>query len=224
MNGVFITGTDTEVGKTYVSVLAAKWLRAKGVDVGVMKPVETGCVEIDGRLMAADAQALVAAAGVTDEMSLVTPCPLRKPLAPLVAAELGGGSVDPQEIMEAYRELATRHSFLIVEGVGGLIVPLTEKFTILDLVEQIGLPLIVVAANKLGAINHSLLTLEAAKARGISVAALMLNFLKPESDEAQQTNAMALRDLISEPVLEVPYGARWDTADFLGEVLLSEAG
>ena len=220
MSGIFVTGTNTEVGKTYVSVLAAKWLRSRGVDVGVMKPVETGCVEIDGRRVAADAQALVASAGVTDEMSLVAPCTLRKPLAPLVAAELEGASIDPELILASFRELASRHSFMIVEGAGGLLVPLTDRYNMLDMAEEMQLPLLVVAASKLGAINHSLLTLDAARARGVPVSALVLNFLTPHPDEAQQTNAMTLRDLVSEPVLELPYGARLEAAEFLGEILL----
>jgi dethiobiotin synthetase len=224
VSGVFVTGTDTEVGKTYVSVLAAKWLRAHGVDVGVMKPVETGCVEIDGRLVAADAQALVAAAGVADEMSLVVPCPLRKPLAPLVAAELEGTSVDVPTILESFRELSARHSFMIVEGAGGLLVPLTEECTMLDLALQMELPLVIVTASKLGAINHSLLTLEVAKARGLSVAALIVNFLTPESDEAQRTNAMTLGDLVSVPVLEIPYGGGREGPGFLGELMLELMG
>jgi len=223
VKGIFVTGTDTEVGKTFVSVLAAKWLRSRGVDVGVMKPVETGCVEIDGRLVAPDAHALVAAAGVTDEMSLVAPCPLRKPLAPLVASELEGRHVDTERIMEAFRELASRHSFLVVEGIGGLLVPLTDKHLVMDMVERMGFPLLVVAANKLGAINHSLLTVEAARARGLSVSALVLNLLTAHPDEAQQTNLMALRDLLAEPVMEMPYGGGAEAADFLGKLLLGES-
>lgn len=224
MNGVFVTGTDTEVGKTYVSVLTAKWLRSRGIDVGVMKPVETGCVEIDGRLVAADAQALVAAAGVADEMSLVAPCCLRKPLAPLVAAELEGASVDVSMILECFRELSARHSFMIVEGAGGLLVPLTDECTILDLASQMELALLVVTASRLGAINHSLLTLEAAKAREVPVAGLVVNFLTPESDEAQRTNAMTLGDLVSVPVLEMPYGGGRESPGLLGELLLGLIG
>jgi dethiobiotin synthetase len=170
--------------------------------------------------VAADAQALVASAGVTDEMSLVAPCTLRKPLAPLVAAELEGESIDPQLLLASFKELASRHSFMIVEGAGGLLVPLTGEYNMLDMAAEMGLPLLVVAASKLGAINHSLLTLEAARARGVPVSALVLNFLSSRADEAQQTNAMTLKDLVPEPVLEVPYGARLEAAEFLGEVLL----
>jgi dethiobiotin synthetase len=222
--GVFVTGTDTGVGKTYVSVIALKQLRSAGVDVGAMKPVETGCAELEGKLVPADALTLAEASGAGDDVRLVAPSRYRTAVAPLVAARLESRPVDLLGILEAFAELSLSRSFVLVEGAGGALVPLTESYSMLDLAEELALPVLVVAASRLGAINHSLLTLEACRARGMEIAGLVLNRMTPDADGAQRTNAESLRGLVREPVVEVGPGAGADDAAELRALLLRLAG
>ncbi|MDP2935542.1 MAG: dethiobiotin synthase, partial [Dehalococcoidia bacterium] len=158
--GIFVTGTDTGVGKTVVAAGLAAALKARGVNVGVMKPVQTG--DYPG-----DAAVLRLAAGVDDPLNLILPCYLQAPLAPAVAALLGDRPVSPALIMEAFQELCQRHEFMIVEGVGGLMVPLLDGYSVADLIVAMGLPALVVARPGLGTINHTLLTIKQAQSVGI---------------------------------------------------------
>lgn len=174
--GIFITGTDTGVGKTYVACGIAAALRSRGVDVGVMKPAETGCRMKDSRLVPADSLKLMRAAGVKDPLSQVNPYCFRKPLAPAMAAELEGAVIVMGKIQKAYAKLSDRHDFMIVEGAGGVMVPLSWDASYLDLAESLGLPALVVARPGLGTINHTLLTVEALRGRGIAIAGIVINY------------------------------------------------
>jgi len=189
--GVFITGTDTGVGKTFVGALLAAGLKKRGVDVGVMKPVETGCAD----MVPADALVLRKAAGVDDSVALICPAVFREPLAPLAAAREEGRDVDIESIRAAWRELGARHRMLIVEGAGGLMVPVTADRLMVDLVMEMGYPLLVVAANRLGCINHLMLTLDAASKRKIEIAGVVLNEPDDLSDPSGKTNAGMIGDL-----------------------------
>ncbi len=175
IKGVFITGTDTGVGKTYVATGIAKALRSAGVDVGVMKPAETGCGLRLGKLIPHDATALVRAAEVRDSLSLVNPCRFRAPVAPSVASAIERKPIDPEKILKAFKTLSQRHEFMIVEGAGGIMVPLAEGYLFLDLAEAMGLPMVIVARPGLGTINHTLLTIEALRNRGIAIAGFVIN-------------------------------------------------
>ncbi len=174
--GIFITGTDTGVGKTYVARGLTTALRLQGVNVGVMKPAETGCALRKGRLMPSDALKLMRAAEVSDPLSLVNPYRFRKPLAPSVAAEMARKRIDPEEILDAYQQLSQRHEFMIVEGAGGIMVPLFERYTYLDLAQAMRLPVVIVARAGLGTINHSLLTVSVLKQRGFTVEGIVINY------------------------------------------------
>lgn len=129
MKSLFVTGTDTDVGKTVATALLVCHLQNRGIDVGVMKPFATGCVRVDGELQSSDAIFLRAATGVNDELELINPCRWEEPLAPMVAARRAGNqNWDALGACEsAYRELAQRHECVVVEGVGGWLVPLQEK-------------------------------------------------------------------------------------------------
>ncbi|MBV9866909.1 MAG: dethiobiotin synthase [Abitibacteriaceae bacterium] len=175
---LFITGTDTGVGKTVVTALLALRLQAQGINVGVMKPFATGCCWENGGLVSEDAQWLKEITGVTDDLSLINPIRLEEPLAPLVAARrlASQGPAAHRdfmpEVMAAYQELQRRHECVLVEGVGGLLVPLQEQqngdagvpslklplFTCADFANLLGLPVVVVARRTLGTINHTALT------------------------------------------------------------------
>lgn len=174
-SGLFVTGTDTGVGKTYVSAGIATALRYRNVDVGVMKPAETGCRMRSGRLVPRDALLLMKSALVRDPLSLVNPYRFRNPLAPSVAAERVGKKIDADKILKAFHALRERHDFMIVEGAGGIMVPLSEHYTYLDLARTMGLPVLIVARPGLGTINHTLLTIAALKGRNIAIAGIVIN-------------------------------------------------
>jgi dethiobiotin synthetase len=210
IKGIFITGTDTGVGKTYVASGIAASLRAQGVNVGVMKPVETGCRIRSGELIPADATRLARAAGSHDPLTLINPYRFRKPLAPSVAAELEGKKIHAIRITNAYRVLVRRHDFIIIEGAGGIMVPLSRNYLYLDLARAIGLPVLVVARPGLGTINHSLLTIAALKERGISIAGVVINYSdKRRPGPAEKTSPGEIEKISRVPVLGiVPYRAR----------------
>ncbi len=175
MRGLFITGTDTGVGKTFVAAGIVRALRAQGFDVGVMKPAETGCRSRDGKLIPKDAMALVRSAGVKDPLDLVNPYRFRAPLAPMVAAQREGRTIEIRKIMGAFRALTKRHEFLIVEGAGGIMVPLSPRYSYLDMAADMGLPVLIVARPGLGTINHTLMTISMLKNRGVKVSGIVIN-------------------------------------------------
>jgi dethiobiotin synthetase len=202
--GVFITGTDTGVGKTYVASGIAASLRAQGVNVGVMKPAETGCRIRSGALIPTDAIRLAGAAGAHDPLTLINPYRFRKPLAPLVAAELEGDTIQVRRIMNAYRTLLRRHDFMIIEGAGGIMVPLSRNYLYLDLAQAIGLPVMVVARPGLGTINHTLLTVAALKERGISIAGVVINYSdKRRPGPAEETSPRVIEKISGVPVVGI---------------------
>lgn len=171
MRGCFVTGTDTGAGKTVVAAAIAAALRAAGVRVAAYKPVVTGLGE-PGGLWPADHELLAAAAGVgPGDVCARTFDPA---VSPHLAAELAGSSLDLEELMRAAAHAAAGAEALVVEGVGGLLVPLNEVHDVRDLAVALGLPLVVAARPGLGTINHSLLTIEAARSAGLDVRAVVL--------------------------------------------------
>lgn len=187
--GLFVTGTDTGVGKTYAACALLRALRARGHDVGAMKPVETG-VGVEGP---EDARKLAAAAGSGDPLDEVCPQRFALPAAPAVAAAAEGRCVDLRAVRDAFARLRERHRFLLVEGAGGLLVPVTEEASMADLAAELGLPLLVVARAALGTINHTLLTLRAARERGLRVAGLVVSHADGVLSQADAANLGALR-------------------------------
>ncbi len=195
MRGIFITGTDTGVGKTFVGAALVALLRERGIDVGVMKPAETGVEDPGTPLYSEDAARLVAAAGVEDPPDLVVPYRLREPLAPAVAAELEGRTISSEAVLSAYAELQSRHEFLIVEGAGGLAVPFNEDLNMAGLAGALDLPLLVVSPTGLGAINGSVLTVEYARAHGLDIVGILLNMRRKVPDLAEHTNPRVIARL-----------------------------
>jgi dethiobiotin synthetase len=217
---VFITGTDTGVGKTFFACALAAYLKNSGYKVGVMKPAETGCAAGDGRFTPADAIRLKEASGC--ELPLESICPYRfsEPLAPSVAAGRAGRPIDINRLMDAHGEVSRGHDITLVEGAGGLMVPLLPSYTYADFARVLKLPVIVVAPNKLGVINHLLLTLEHASCKGLRVLGYVLNQLDAVPSLAAETNREALFSLTGVPCLsELPHaeagrGASLDFGDF----------
>ncbi|MBE0521614.1 MAG: dethiobiotin synthase [Candidatus Methanoperedenaceae archaeon] len=210
MAGIFITGTDTSIGKTAVAGGLAGALADKGLDVGVMKPVQSGAGLRNGMFYSPDAEFMIAACGSQDEMELVCPVMLREPLAPSVAAELEGKTVDVDIIKNAYLELERRHDIVIVEGAGGIAVPIKDGFLYSDLIKFLGIPAIVVARAGLGTINHTFLTVEYAKTCGITVTGVIINGFK--CGTAEETNSGIIEKLTGVPILGiVPHDDTVDT-------------
>ena len=203
MTGLFITGTDTGIGKTLVGCgLAAAWT-AQGKRVGVLKPAETGCTERNGDWYPDDAVRLAgfagqAADGPEDWARL---CPYRFPLpvAPSVAARLAGACIEPWRLVQRFSDVAERHDVTIVEGAGGLLVPLVGRYSFADLARDLAVPVLVVVGSKLGALNHALLTLDCLSSRGLPLAGYVLNHPDAESDDAVVTNAETLAGLTDAP-------------------------
>ena len=203
--GLFITGTDTGVGKTFVTAGIARQLVAQGVAVGVYKPVCSGC-ELDSarRPFWPDVAELAAAAGGRFDLERICPQRFEAPLAPPVAARLEGRTVDSQLLREGARWWSGRADVLLVEGVGGLLCPLTDAETVADLAVYLGFPLVIVARLGLGTINHTLLTLEAAQRRGLSVAGLVLNEARPGTpDLLVETNPLEIAARTRVPILAI---------------------
>ena len=190
--GFFVTATDTEVGKTVVSAGLAMTLRERGLNVGVMKPVASGGEEGGRGLFSQDALFLKTAAGVDDDLSLINPVCLRPPLAPTVAAALEGTTVRLGAVTDAYRTLAERHEAMVVEGIGGLRVPVTEEADVADVAGMMGLPLIIVARPGLGTISHCVLTVDAARAEGLTVAGIVISRYPRAPDLAERTNPVEI--------------------------------
>ncbi len=204
--GLFIAGTDTGVGKTTVACAIARLLREEGIAVGVMKPIETGCrASRGGALIPADGRALKRAARAPDDVALITPYRYRAPLSPLAAARLEKGRLQLHTILRRYAQLRRRHPFMIVEGIGGIMTPLTPRLTVLDLIRRMELPVLLVARSGLGTLNHTLLSLRCGMEMGIHFAGLVLNQTTPRRTLADRTNPAILRERTTVPLFHFPY-------------------
>lgn len=207
--GLFITGTDTGVGKTYVASLIARQLAAQGHRVGVYKPAASGCYWQDNELFSDDAVALWRAAGCPGELSRVCPQRFEAALAPNVAARAEGRAVDADVLRRGLDYWRERSDVVIVEGAGGLLSPLTDDEFVADLASDLGLPLVVVARNVLGTINQTLQTLVAAATfrQGLPVAGVVLNRLPgtDTTDASLETNRAELARFCIPPILAEVY-------------------
>ena len=210
--GIFVTGTDTGVGKTIVAATLARLLRMNGISVGVMKPVTSGCRSENGRLVSDDALLLAQAAGieVTDD---VAPYCLREALAPAEAARIDGVRIDFSTIKAAYLRLASIYEYVIVEGAGGLMVPLSGGLLVADLARELDLPLLVVARPGLGTINHTVLTCFAAQQSGLQVAGVIINGMPEHPGLAEQGAPHQIGSLCGASVLGI-----WPRRDEVDEM------
>lgn len=199
-----VTGTDTGVGKTTVSRALIGAMRASGLRVGAMKPVETGVARDDP---ASDARALATAAGCLDAMRDVCPIALEEPLAPYMAARRARRVLSVASLDASFERLAAASDAVLVEGAGGLLVPITLTDTFLSLFQRWSLDAIVVAANRLGAVNHTLLTVRALQAGAVAVLGVVLNETDArEPDLARRTNRETVQALLpGTPVVSFPW-------------------
>jgi dethiobiotin synthetase len=215
--GFFITGTDTGVGKTIITAALVKAAQRLGFKATGMKPIETGCNKtINSRqhtgyrndfLIPLDGKFLQEISGTEESIDLITPVRFEKPLAPMPASEMEGISVDIREITNAFTTLAHIYNVLIIEGVGGILVPITKDYSVLDMAKDSGLPVIVVTKPGLGTINHTLLTVKYALKEELTVAGIIINYTRPaEETIAEQTNPEVLEKICPVPILGIfPY-------------------
>jgi dethiobiotin synthetase len=195
----FLAGTDTGVGKTYIGALLVRSLRRAGFDTVGLKPICCGD--------RSDAETLQAAADGELSLDDVNPVWFRVPAAPYTASIIENRLPDLDQIRDRYARIRASRQSIIVEGVGGWLVPILQHYSIADLAVEMDLPVVVVAANKLGALNHTLLTVQAIQARGLRCAGVILNNLSPDTDPATYTNRSVLEHLLEVPVLhEVEMG------------------
>jgi dethiobiotin synthetase len=207
----FVTGTDTGVGKTRFSCLLIEALRAEGRDAVGYKPVCSGDRD--------DAVLLANASGGLD-LDAVNPVWLKAAVAPWVAGMLENRPIDPEVLLEGYRGLAAEHETVIVEGAGGWRVPIAEGYDIADLAADLKLPVVLVVGNRLGALNHTILTIDSIRSRGLEIAGLVINHLADELDTAAITNKGIVEQLTGVPIVaEIIHGQDFlDVEPFLHSV------
>jgi len=175
LRGVFVTGTDTGVGKTVIAGAIARSLNLAGVQTEVFKPAASGCRRDRGQLISEDAEFLAACADSARMLEEITPLRYAAALAPNVAAERAGQKVDIEAIFEAYRRLEGQCDAVVVEGVGGLMCPISDNLWVVHIAMMMALPVVIVARPDLGTINHTLLTIHAARSAGLRVAGVIVN-------------------------------------------------
>lgn len=202
MSGVFITGTDTGVGKTEITCGLLAACRARGITAVGMKPVASGCVPGDDGLQCDDAVKLMAAGGVDAPYAEVNPYALAEPIAPHIAAGLAGVEIRLGAIRKAFGALSQRADIVLVEGVGGWRVPLGPALALSDLPNALGIPVVLVVGLRLGCLNHSLLTAESIRASGVRLAGWVANEVDPDM-RAKDENIATLAALLDAPTLGV---------------------
>lgn len=205
MPGVFITGTNTDVGKTYIGALLAKQLTALGITVIPRKPIESGCQRINDELIPADATALQQAAAYAGDLTEICPFRFEPPISPVRAAHLANTVLTTEQLVSICLT-GSEQGFLLVEGAGGFYSPLSEDGLNADLATALQLPVLLVANDSLGAINQVLLSVEAIKLRGLSLMGVVLNSVD-DNKPTHMDNAADLKQLLNCPVFLQSYSA-----------------
>lgn len=200
MRGVFVTGTGTGVGKTVVSAVIAASLRARGLSVAVFKPALTGSDE-EGE---PDHELLRRASGTSQTDDEIVPYRFERPLSPHLAAELASARIEREDVTGAARRAAAGAEALVCEGVGGLLVPLSADYLVRDLAADLALPLVIVAEPGLGTINHTLLTLEAARSVGLDIACVVLTPWPGAPGDVERSNRATIEELGAVRVATLP--------------------
>ncbi|MFA5384111.1 MAG: adenosylmethionine--8-amino-7-oxononanoate transaminase [Eubacteriales bacterium] len=215
-----MTGTDTNVGKTIFASGFCGCLKRRSVDIGVMKPVQSGFKKEKGDFaLAGDALLLARAADLNSDFEQINPYCLEDPLTPRIAAELAGVRIDPDLIMESFNKLKKKHQFMVVEGAGGILAPLNDRLLMADLIVMMGMPVIIVARANLGTINHTLLTISYARSRGLNIAGVVISSNAPEKGIAEKTNPGLISELGGVPLLGIiPYLDKLEQEDIIQAV------
>ena len=212
--GIFITGTDTGVGKTLIAGAIAKVFSQKGKKIGVFKPVATGCKK---SLVSEDAQFLSRCANSKLALDVINPVTFEIPASPFICEKAENKKVDPKKISAAYKQICQKSDFVIVEGIGGIKVPITDRIDVLGLAKAFKLSVVIVARSKLGTINHTLLTIDAIRRAGLSLAGVVINgYDEKTKDFAEKTNAKIIKKLGKVKILAVvPFDDKTNVKKFI---------
>lgn len=205
--GFFVTGTDTGVGKTVISAALIKAANLLGFRAGGMKPIETGCLKKGDILIPSDGIFLKTVAHMEENIKNISPYCFENPLAPLPASEIEGIDIDFNNIKNVFIYLTERYDVLIVEGIGGILVPIKKNYFVIDLVKILELPLIIVSRPGLGTLNHTMLTVNCAIREGLHVAGIIINYSNPpEFNLAEETNPHVIKKICNVPIIGIfPY-------------------
>lgn len=216
MNSLFVTGTDTDVGKTCIMAGLAAAIREMGVDVGIMKPFASGTA-MAGRFKSEDAHILSCAAGTTDDEALVNPQFFPIPASPYTAWKNLGIRPDVGAVMSGFEELQKRHGMLLVEGMGGILAPIQKDYFVADMISQMGIPSVIICKSRIGTINHCIMTCNACTERNIPVRGIIIN--RYGGGYPAKELARDLQDLTGIPVLGViPHVRNTDIATLCAAV------
>ncbi len=214
MKGLFVIGTDTGAGKTVIVAALGAVLRKRGMDVGVSKPIATGAVRLGGKLVSSDAAFLRSIVGVDDSMEEICPLIFEMPAAPNVAARRENRTVEVDRIRQALTRLSARHDYILIEGIGGWRVPITDTFTVRELAVELNLPVLVAARAGLGTINHTVLTVEAVRSMGLPIVGVVMVRTRPGDDPTAATNPEQIENLTGINVLgTVPFDPELSVQD-----------
>ncbi len=200
MNAYFITGTDTGVGKTSITAGLAGSMRKLGIDVGVMKPIATGYPNKTG-FKSSDVTKLVEASSIKDPENMINPVFLSLPTSPYDAAKLLELSVDMPLIFEQFKKLLTLHEILLVEGIGGIMTPITKNFFVIDMIKRMGIDAIIVTRATIGTLNHTVMTCQMCKDYGVKICGLVVNNFDEKGTPAEKNAPSTLYELTGVPIL-----------------------
>ncbi len=207
-NGLFITGTDTGVGKTIVAATIAYALKQRQIDFGYIKPMESGILSDDYLARKSDAALVKKAGSLPESFAEIVPFTFPEPLAPLLAARRAGVVITKTNLINSIKKLIRPQRLTIVEGAGGLLAPLCENFLVLNLIKELNLPVLVVCRTALGSVNHTLLTLDRLRHEGIDILGVIANHTTSTPDIADKTFTSQLTEFDPAPILgELPYTA-----------------
>ena len=205
IQGFFVTGTDTGVGKTLISTALIHVLRRLGLRVSGMKPVASGCIDTDYGRRNEDADRLLEAANVSADYDLICPYRFVPPIAPHIAAQQEGIDIKTEQILQCYQKLQSCSDAVVVEGVGGWQVPIKEDQFMSDLAVEAGLPVIIVVGVRLGCINHALLTAASVLASGLPVAGWVFNQLDPDMQQLDAVKQTLQAYMPGTMLAEIPF-------------------
>jgi dethiobiotin synthetase len=219
MKAYFITGTDTGVGKTAITAGISGALRKTGVNVGVMKPIATGIPQKIG-FKSADVETIVYASNSKDPEDLINPVFLPIPTSPYDATKLLSLSVDVSRILSAFTKLLSLHDLLLVEGIGGIMTPITKQFFIADMIKMMDIETVIVTRATLGTLNHTVLTYEACKERSIQVKGIIINNFDEKGSPAEKNAPTTLHEITGLDILGVvPFIKDYNKIDTMIEIV-----
>ncbi|MFZ1076309.1 MAG: dethiobiotin synthase [Nitrosotalea sp.] len=219
MKSYFITGTDTGVGKTAITAALAASLRRRDIDVGVMKPIASGAPQKTG-FKSSDAALLHEAAKVNDTEEMINPIFLPLPTSPYDATKILNLKIDMNTIFERFQHLLKAHQMLLVEGIGGIMTPITRNFFVADMIKKMGLETIIVTRSTLGTLNHTVMTFMMCKEYGIAVKGMIINYFDEKGSLAERNAPSTLHEITGLPILGIiPFVKDYQKLDTMTSVV-----